>query len=47
MDARRSAEAVRQVLDRATEALRHVAAKGETALLGQAGGEQPQVRTGT
>ena len=47
MDARRSAEAVREVLDRATEALRHTASNGDTALLKQAGGEQPQARTGT
>jgi hypothetical protein len=47
MDAKRSAEAVRDVLDRATEALKHVASNGDTALLGRAGGEQPQARTGT
>jgi hypothetical protein len=47
MDAKRSAEAVREVLDRAMNALRHTASNGETALREQAGGEQPQARTGT
>jgi hypothetical protein len=47
MDARRSAEAVRKVLDRATEALARAAANGETALLVPTGGEQARTHTGT
>jgi hypothetical protein len=47
MDAKRSAEAVREVLGRAMKALRHTTSNGETALLEQAGVEQPRARTGT
>ena len=47
MDAKRSAEAVRDVLGRAMKTLRHTISNGETALLERAGGKQRQARTGT